>query len=406
VRNGEIRALTGLRIIAALWVVLFHFRPMLADASPDLRDALAPVLNCGAQGVDLFFILSGFVLAYNYLDRMGRAWSTRATLHFLWLRLARVWPVYLVTLHLAALWVIFTLHVGHVPSPDAGRLTAISYVRQILLVQLWFQPYFDDSSWDGPAWSISAEWLAYLLFGVLVLVIFRMQHATRARGLMWLAFAASLPPVALLLSSGLFYTPWSWLPRIVTQFTAGALACAAARRLRMTDRARRVAGYLSALLGVVIVGVLYFLDNHPISGVVDSGGVVDLLFVPLVMALAVGAGSLPRLLSTRLLVYGGEISFCLYMVHELVHTAWGWAVEQFELVPQDNPWRWNVIGLLAIAVALSVLLYHFVEEPARRWMRRMVDLRPVQARVGPDESVSTKVHQIDRAREAVSARAV
>ncbi|HKI38999.1 MAG TPA: acyltransferase, partial [Mycobacterium sp.] len=169
---------------------------------------------------------------------------------------------------------------------------------------------------------------------------------------------------------------------------------------------RRVAGYLSALLGVVIVGVLYFLDNHPISGVVDSGGVVDLLFVPLVMALAVGAGSLPRLLSTRLLVYGGEISFCLYMVHELVHTAWGWAVEQFELVPQDNPWRWNVIGLLAIAVALSVLLYHFVEEPARRWMRRMVDLRPVQARVGPDESVSTKVHQIDRAREAVSARAV
>ena len=402
-RTGEIRALTGLRIVAALWVVLFHFRPMLADASPDFRDALAPVLNCGAQGVDLFFILSGFVLAYNYLDRMGRVWSTRATLHFLWLRLARVWPVYLVTLHLAALWVIFTLHVGHVPSPDAGRLTAISYVRQILLVQLWFQPYFDDSSWDGPAWSISAEWLAYLLFGVLVLVIFRMQHATRARGLMWLAFAASLPPVALLLSSGLFYTPWSWLPRIVTQFVAGALACAGVRRLRLTDRARRLAGYVSVLVLVAIVGVLYFLDAHPISGVVDSGGVVDLLFVPLVMALTVGVGSLPRMLSTRLLVYGGEISFCLYMVHELVHTAWGWAVEQFELVPQDNPWKWNVIALLAIAVAISVLLYHFVEEPARRWMRRMVDLRPVPARVQSD---GTKVHQIDRAREAVSARAV
>ncbi len=405
-RTGEIRALTGLRIVAALWVVLFHFRPMLADASPDLRDALAPVLDCGAQGVDLFFILSGFVLAYNYLDRMGRSWSTRAMLHFLWLRLARVWPVYLVTLHVAALWVIFTLHVGHVPSPEAGRLTAISYVRQILLVQLWFQPYFDGSSWDGPAWSISAEWLAYLLFGVLVLVIFRMQRATRARGLMWLAFAASLPPVALLLSSGQFYTPWSWLPRIVTQFTAGALACAAMRRLRLTDRARRIAGYLSALLVVAIVGVLYFLDARPISGVVDGGGVVDLLFVPLVMALAVGVGSLPRLLSTRLLVYGGEISFCLYMVHEPVHTAWGWAVEQFELVPQDNPWRWNVIGLLAIAVVVSILLHRFVEEPARHWMRRMVDLKPVQARRGLDESASSKVQQIDRAREAISARAV
>ena len=76
--------------------------------------------------------------------------------------------MYLVTLHLAALWVILTLHVGHVPLPDVSKLTAISYVRQVLLVQLWFQPFFDQASWDGPAWSISAEWLAYLLFGLLV----------------------------------------------------------------------------------------------------------------------------------------------------------------------------------------------------------------------------------------------
>ena len=165
---------------------------------------------------------------------------------------------------------IFTLHVGHVPSPDAGQLTAISYVRQVLLVQLWFQPFFDESSWDGPAWSISAEWLAYLLFGVLVLVIFRMKLATRARSLMLLAFAASLPPVVLLLASGHFYTPWSWLPRIVTQFTAGALACAAVRRLRLTDRARRVAGYVSLLLLVAMVGVLYWFDAHPITGVLTT----------------------------------------------------------------------------------------------------------------------------------------
>src|SRR5882757_1665382 len=254
---------------------------------PGFLDALAPVLNCGAQGVDLFFMLSGFVLTWNSLDRMGQSFSIRGTLHFLWLRLARVWPVYLVTLHLAALLVILSLHVGHVPLPEVRDLTAISYVRQILLVQLWFQPFFDGSSWDGPAWSISAEWLAYLLFGPLVLMVLRMERATRARGLMMLAVAASLPPVVLLLASGEFYTPWSWLPRIVTQFTAGALACAAVRRLRPTERTRRVAGYLSLLLIVGMVGILYVLDAHPISGVVDSGGVVDVLFVPLVITLAI-----------------------------------------------------------------------------------------------------------------------
>jgi peptidoglycan/LPS O-acetylase OafA/YrhL len=358
-------------------VVLFHFRPMLQTASPPLYDSLKPILDCGAQGVDLFFILSGFVLTWNYLDRMGSTWSTRATMHFLWLRLARVWPLYLVTMHLAALWIIFTLNVGDFPSPEAGSLTAISYLRQLLMVQLWFQPFFDFSSWDGPAWSISAEWLAYLLFGLLVLMIFRIDRATRARGLLLLAFAVSLPPVLLLLGSGgQFYTPWSWLPRIVLQFTAGALACAAVRKLRPSDRTRRVAGYAALVLLAAVVGGVYLFDAYPLPTVRDDFGLVDVLFMPLVVALAVGTGSLPRLLSTRLMVYGGQVSFGLYMVHELVHTAWLWIMAQYRIVLEPSITAKLVfVGLIAVALALGVLLYHFVEEPARIWMRRMVGER-------------------------------
>ncbi|QIV84452.1 acyltransferase family protein [Mycolicibacterium frederiksbergense] len=374
-RSGEIKALTGLRFFAAIWVVLFHFRPLLAQAVPDVSSALAPVLDSGAQGVDLFFILSGFVLAWNYLDRMGPSWSTRDTLHFLWMRLARVWPVYLVTLHLAALWIIFTLNVGHVPAENADTLTATSYIRQLFLVQLWFQPYFDGSSWDGPAWSISAEWLAYLTFGFLALVIFRLARATRARSLLLLAFATTLPPVMFLLASGQFYTPWSWLPRILLQFTAGVIACAAVRRLDPGDRTRMLAGAGSILLLGAIIGTLYWLDGHPIPGVMDSGGVVDLLFVPLVVMLSIGAGTLPALLSTRILVYGGQISFSLYMVHELVHTAWNWAAEQFALVLASPAGPWWLTAIFAVTLACAALLYHVVEEPARHWMRRMVDIR-------------------------------
>jgi peptidoglycan/LPS O-acetylase OafA/YrhL len=380
VRSGEIKALSGLRIVAAVWVVLFHFRPWLEVAAPGFRSALAPVLNCGAQGVDLFFMLSGFVLTWTYLDRMGESFSIRSTLHFLWLRLARVWPVYLVTLHLAAAWIIFTLYVGHEPSKAADQLNAVSYVRQVLLVQLWFQPYFDGSSWDGPAWSISAEWLAYLLFGLLVLVIFRIARATRARGLLWLAVAASLPPALLLLATGQFYTPWNWLPRIVMQFTAGALACAAVRKLQLSEPARRRVGYLSVVLAGAIVGTLYLLDAHPVPKVSDSSGLVDVLFVPLVVTLAIGVGSLPRLLSTRIMVYGGYISFSLYMVHELVHTAWNWFTAQFEIVLTPS---WSakliVISVLGVAVLGGAALYHFVEEPARLWMRRMVKAQDAKA---------------------------
>src|SRR3954470_15292064 len=210
---------------------------------------------------------------------MGESFSIKATLHFLWLRLARVWPVYVVTLHLALAWIIFTLYVGHLPSPAADQLSAVSYARQVLLMQLWFQPFFDGSSWDGPAWSISAEWLAYLLFGVLILAVFRISRATRVRGLLWLAVGACLPPTLLLLATGHFYTPWSWLPRIVMQFTAGALACAAVRKLQPADGTRRIAGLLSALLAAAIVGILYLLDAHPVPRMIDSSGLVDVLLV-------------------------------------------------------------------------------------------------------------------------------
>lgn len=375
-RTGEIKALSGLRIVAAVWVVLFHFRPWLEVSAPGFRSALAPVINCGAQGVDLFFILSGFVLTWNYLDRMGESFSMKATLHFLWLRLARVWPVYVVTLHLALAWIIFTLYVGHLPSPVADQLSAVSYARQVLLVQLWFQPFFDGSSWDGPAWSISAEWLAYLLFGVVVLAIFRIARATRVRGLLWLAVAACLPPTLLLLATGHFYTPWSWLPRIVMQFTAGALACAAVRKMQLSEAGQRRAGYLSVVLCAGIIGILYFLDAYPVAKVSDSSGLVDVLFVPLVASLAVGIGSLPRLLSTRIMVYGGYISFSLYMVHEIVHTAWNWFTAQFEIILTPS-WSAKLImvGVFAVAFLGAVLLYHFVEEPARIWMRNMVKER-------------------------------
>ncbi|MCX6484649.1 MAG: acyltransferase [Mycobacterium sp.] len=374
-----IRALTGLRIVAALWVVLFHFRPLIWQASPRLKDGLAPLFDAGAQGVDLFFILSGFVLTWNYLDRMGPHWSTRDSLHFLWLRLSRVLPIYLVTMHIAAAWIIFTLHAGDVPSPDADKLTAISYVRQLFMVQLWFEPFFDGTSWDGPAWSISAEWLAYLLFGLLAVVIFRIAAVSRARTLFMLAFFAALPPTVLLLGSGALYTPWSWLPRIIAQFTAGALACAAVRRLRLGDTARRGAGYLSVLLILTMVALLYYFDAHPVPGMVDPGGLVALMFMPLVVTLAIGVGVLPTLLSTRLLVYGGQISFSLYMIHEPVHTAWNWAVAQYAIDLPKSTAKLAVVGLIVAAVAAATLLFHVVEEPSRRWMRRMIDFREINA---------------------------
>jgi peptidoglycan/LPS O-acetylase OafA/YrhL len=224
---------------------------------------------------------------------------------------------------------------------------------------------------------------------------------------MWLAVAASLPPVVLLLLSGQFYTPWSWLPRIVMQFTAGALVAAAASRLQPSDRGRRGAGYVSVLLIAGVVGLLYLVDAHPLHGVTDTSGLVDVLFVPLVMTLAIGTGSFPALLSTRVMVFGGQVSFCLYMVHELVHTSWTWTAEQFQLTLQGNGGKLVVAGLLAFTFVAAIVLFYLVEEPARRWMRGMVDVGRLKTDAGADPAAhvaSGKLQSIDGAQEGREGR--
>ena len=89
-----LRALTGLRGIAALWVFLFHAELLTADMTDGSFDFLKMVASAGYLGVDLFFVLSGFVIAYNYADlELHRSVSKFSD--FLWKRLARIYPAHL-----------------------------------------------------------------------------------------------------------------------------------------------------------------------------------------------------------------------------------------------------------------------------------------------------------------------
>jgi len=110
-------------------------------------------------------------------------------------------------------------------------------------------------------------------------------------------------------------------------------------------------------------------------------------------------------------VYGGQISFCLYMVHELAHTAWIWTAEQFQLTMVGNDGKLLLAAVLAVTFVAAAVLYHVVEEPARLWMRRMVgDGRPVVDAADPAAPAAAgKLQSIDRTQEgrpkSISARA-
>ena len=157
-RLRQLHALTSVRFFAAAWVVLFHFRDHIEVMLPGLR-AIGALLDTGYLGVDLFFLLSGFIITYNYSERLEHpTWP--AYRQFLGLRLARFYPVHIATLATIALLVALAALVHH---PLHGSFTVVDAVRQLLLVVTW-GPESSSLSWNQPAWSISAEWAAYLCF--------------------------------------------------------------------------------------------------------------------------------------------------------------------------------------------------------------------------------------------------
>jgi peptidoglycan/LPS O-acetylase OafA/YrhL len=345
-----IGALTGLRAVAAVWVVLFHYRFDLLTLLPVLG-SVRPLLDAGYLGVDVFFALSGFVLAYNYAESMGH-WDSRASRTFVRNRLARVWPVHAVTLHLDLLQAALVGALG--VTAGGHRRTVSAYLENLTLTHAWWN---DRPSFNAPAWSISAEWAAYLAAPLLFLLLARVRRAVAAAAGVALAYTAMLTVFAVFaLPNG--NVPHGGMVRLAAEFTAGLL-------LWRTYRARpRWVGWftLPLLMAVAATVLLVPAASHgywlaPALGL-------------LVLCLALDTGPVARILASRPFLYWGEASYSLYMTHVLL------APTLHALLPvrlfENAGWPQRALvvatygGLLALAAAT---MHRWVEVPARRWLR-------------------------------------
>lgn len=381
-QTAEIRALTGLRIFAALWVVVFHFSFTPALSTEWFWRPFTPLVEQGALGVDLFYVLSGFVITLTYVDKMGARSTGRLTVGFWWARICRIWPVYVTATTVFGVWLL--IKAAHSPPGTMIAYQTVQpvvdvwhYLEQLAMVQLWHRPFIDGSSWDGPAWSISAEWLAYVTFPLVVLLLWRLRRAHPAvTGV--LAVALMVPFAWICWSTGNPYHAWTWLLRIMLGFAAGALTCLTVRRISRTPRVELLAAVLATVTIAAAVAVLWASAHRTPAG--EYGGVVVLLFPLLVGSLALSSRGPSRFLATRPAVHGGRISYSLYLIHVLVFEVLWTAMTHFPgIAPGSTAYRFVVPGALLAALLLAHLSYRFLEEPARlalrargpgRWARR------------------------------------
>ena len=355
-KTREIRPLTGIRGLAAFYVVVYHTHLLTWSGPPS-----AFVLH-GYMAVDLFFVLSGFVMAMSYGGIFEGGFSSRHYGTFLIRRLARVYPLYLlVTCSFGFAMMANVIDLDGLSGPIWRSLLA-----NVLMVQAWGIA----QSIPHPAWSISTEWAAYLIFPILAAgVLF--SHRRTSLLLCALAF---ITIVGLALAPNPFPTLWRagpldiwWhgslmpLARCVAEFSLGLAAYRAAER---TD-VQRIAGHWAAALALAVAIVLMLTIPNTDIGVVA-------LLPPLIVSVAVGRGPVQALLGWRPIFVLGELSYAIYLLHPRLMRVSRPLIAA--LAPSLGADLARRISFAVMLFAAAYLAHVLVERPCRRAVRRLESL--------------------------------
>jgi len=351
----DIPSLTGLRGIAAVWVMLFHvslLAPLIGAAWLG-RIGVFPV---GWVGVDLFFVLSGFILMWVHGAEFVRP-TGGVVGRFAVARIVRVYPLSLAVLGLIALLALADPgFVAWYRLKDADNFSLSAFVRTALLATRWVGA--DGGDWNQPVWSLSAEMVGYAAFPLLAWLMARRSLAAAIATALVALTALALFQIAAGTAGGNTIDQASVLARMACCFTAGMAICRA--RQLVPDGAARWAGTASILVCIAIGLACHFKYGRLLT---PAG------FALLIFCLSFRAGSLDRLLSSRPVLFLGRISFPLYLVHVMPLL---WLVSHFGRAPLGPMAATGVVfGYMAGCVGLAALLHRLVERPSHRWIRRV-----------------------------------
>lgn len=354
--NSRLHALTGVRGVAALGVVGYHFNTEFQSLIPGWS-AINWLVTQGGLGVDFFFLLSGFILTHTYWNKF-LTFRTSDYLNFVWLRFARIYPAYLAAL-LAALAIVWVARLKGLPyNPTA--YPADRLLPEFLMILGWLGDL--RLGWNYPDWSVSAEWFAYLFVFPFAI------RAARKTTSPWILFALLLLPVGLFALS-LAAPSWPvsrhlWM--VSNLFFAGCIVRALRNQIANDLSLGRYADVLCA--GCCLVLLALHAHINPAIRV----ALIHLSFAALILALSLARGPVVTLLSSKVAVYLGEISYSIYLSHAVIQRCLKVALPPTRV--EGHGWLTQLaVGItywIVIFVAAAAL-YHLIEKPGREFLRRL-----------------------------------
>ncbi len=371
-------ALTPLRGIAALLVVVFHAGIFIG---PIVDPTTTRLISSGWLWVDFFFVLSGFILTHVYGGFFRENVTWQAYKKYMLSRFARVYPLHLATLAVAvALIVLMRVLAGNLMPIMHTMFDLGSIPASLLLVQALH--LYDTPPLNTPSWSLSTEWWVYVIFPLLVRPLFRLNGLGKLAALLGIAGLYLILVYYVAPRYGNLIFAEMGMPRGATlDMTAdwGYFRCLAGFGLGMVLYRFYVGqwGYrllssgwaFATCLGAILLGM--HAGMHELS--------IVALFPFLILSAAYNTGGIRKAMTVRPLQRLGDWSFSIYMVHmPLVYVRWSLqlaenpnAFAQFPGGPPDYAanWIWT-IGLVMATLGAAALSYRYVEVPARQYLGR------------------------------------
>jgi peptidoglycan/LPS O-acetylase OafA/YrhL len=403
-----IRSLTSARFFAALFIVLMHFSIYFPyNAYTNF------VLLQGGIGVCFFFILSGFVLTYTYYELFKDGVDLKKYIDFLRTRFARVYPMYLISLMVVT--IILLYFIGHdrqlveklyYVSITPGFLT-VSWLANLLLLQT-FIPYPPlQQIWNAPSWAVGCEFFFYALFPFMISYLaHRSAKGVKIRNMLILLFLLSM---VLLVSAvlAIWYQPiFSGDSRLqvfgyavvrmplfrIPEFILGCLAGLFFTRSFENNNNNNNSPFMSFLMvrqnrdRFLLIGLLMIpaiICGHSLANMVLGpdyairslpGFTLEaffwyfaymLPFTMVITGLSCGDNFLSPMLDHPMLVFLGEASYSLYIIHWIPLVA----LDLMQYEKGGWPGDLTILAIIAGIILLSGVCYKYVETPARKAIR-------------------------------------
>ncbi len=361
--------LTPLRGIAALLVAVFHFEMAIARFIPAAQTMFFE--KCYLM-VDLFFIMSGFIMMHVYDETFTNSINKISLRKFFVARFARIYPLHFFALALLVILVLVFSPAGTYPNRIEDPSAILT---NFLLIHTFY--IHNIYTWNIPSWSISAEMVAYIFFPIIAIFINR-KKALSVIVLIIFIVAAYYSIMYLLPRKNPLYPEIPVPHNINTTYDYGSL--------------RGVAGFIAGMLMYLVYQLPQFRNIFSkdivaflicIALIVSmhfavSDAWVVILFAAIVISFASNENYLHKICNNRVLQYLGDISYSIYLMQIFFQEPFSKGLRLPDTIGFGRG-KQNIdfsSGLmyctiyLLLLIAVSSVTYYFIEKPCRRFINR------------------------------------